>query len=580
MEFSSQTPLRRIETCIFRQPLARFGAIYARPGIFCAVWELIALLRSRGRRRRDGAPLWALVAVIVLLACTTPVAGLTLVAPGLNANLLRVTTFAEGLNYPVGMAPLDDGSLLVAVTNGASYFGSSTGSLVRLADSDGDGVADLRQTLVANVPGGKLSALRRAGSLIAVTGQGAGSPISFYRLAASPGDAPTFLGRIDLSYPAGGWLHPHSALELRQVRDASHRYELYFQLGSDTNFAATTRTVALGGTLGLTATLAGDALHRVELEDKPTGLTASAHTHIATGLRNATGIAFHPATGDLYLGDNGIDGLVNVNEPTSADEINVVPRAALGAAVIDFGFPGAYVEYRTGVAVGDGGQPPLVAIQPFPSPNGSEAEGVNEIAFAPPRFPAPLAGGLFAGFHGRFNLAGLANEENPLALINVDDGDYFHFVPNDDPTVGHLDGLATTSDTLFVADVSTQGGFSGAAQNSGKIYAVKSLLPPGDYDRDGDADGADLLIWQREFGTAPPALSGADGDGNGRVDGADLSIWLEQFGGSAFRTLHTVPEPPGTDLAVMSLLIALLTARSGADPLMDRCGPYADTPPS
>ena len=60
----------------------------------------------------------------------------------------RITVFAKGLNYPLGMVLLDDGSVLVAVTNGSSFFGSTSGSIVRLEDSDGDGVAD-SQTILA-----------------------------------------------------------------------------------------------------------------------------------------------------------------------------------------------------------------------------------------------------------------------------------------------------------------------------------------------------------------------------------------------------------------------------------------------
>jgi len=499
------------------------------------------------------------MALAVLLGLgVAPAAGLTLEGPNLDASLLRATVFAEELNYPVGMAELDDGSILAAVTNGANYFGSSTGSLVRLADTDGDGVADQRQTLVTNVPGGKLSALRRAGPLVAVTGQGAGSPISFYRLGASPSDPLAYLGQIDLNYPAGGWLHPHSALALRQDPADADRYELYFQLGSAVNFAETTRTVSLGGSLGATGSLAGDAVHRIELVDGPAGLSVTGRTQIATGLRNATGMAFHPATGDLYLGDNGIDGLINVNEPHSADEIHVVPAADLGRAILDFGFPNTYEAYRTGVTVGGMGELPLVTFQPLPPPDGSEAEGVNEIAFAPPLFPEPLVNGLFAGFHGRFNLAGAANEENPLVFVDLDDLSYFHFVPNTDPSVGHLDGVLATTDTLFLADISSHGSFSASAENSGKIYAITSLIPSGDYDRDGDADGHDLLEWQRELGFTPPAFVGADGDGSSLVDAADLAVWRTAFGsGGAAASQHTVAEPHAAAMAAVGMMIAI-----------------------
>ena len=60
-----------------------------------------------------------------------------------------------------------------------------------------------------------------------------------------------------------------------------------------------------------------------------------------------------------------------------------------------------------------------------------------------------------------------------------------------------------------------------------------SLTPAlaGDYDVDGDVDGADFLLWQRRLGTATnPAGSGADGDASGSVDGGDLGVWGSHFG--------------------------------------------------
>ena len=61
--------------------------------------------------------------------------------PGVRSNDFRITTFATNLSYPLGMARLTDGSLLVGVSEGAS-FDSSVGKIVRLVDADRDGVAD------------------------------------------------------------------------------------------------------------------------------------------------------------------------------------------------------------------------------------------------------------------------------------------------------------------------------------------------------------------------------------------------------------------------------------------------------
>src|SRR5262245_32321373 len=65
----------------------------------------------------------------------------TVQGPGVNPNDFRITTFASGLDFPLGMARLADGSLLVGVSQGTSFF-NSTGRLVRFTDTNQDGIAD------------------------------------------------------------------------------------------------------------------------------------------------------------------------------------------------------------------------------------------------------------------------------------------------------------------------------------------------------------------------------------------------------------------------------------------------------
>jgi hypothetical protein len=157
----------------------------------------------------------------------------------------------------------------------------------------------------------------------------------------------------------------------------------------------------------------------------------------------------------------------------------MIPAPDIGGSTVDFfGFPDNYTAYRTGTVVGGQGVQPLVAFQPQPDPfAGEESEGANDIAFAPPAFPEGLNNGIFIGFHGKFNRGGTNNEENPLVFVDLTRTNYFHFTAAAQPGVGHLDGLLSTGDSLYVADISTTGSMDNGS-GLGAIYQIKSLVLP------------------------------------------------------------------------------------------------------
>jgi hypothetical protein len=78
--------------------------------------------------------------------------------------------------------------------------------------------------------------------------------------------------------------------------------------------------------------------------------------------------------------------------------------------------------------------------------------------------------------------------------------------------------------------------------------------PTGDFDADGDKDGADFLAWQRGFGATGAAATRANGnaDGDADVDGADLAVWRSSFG-AAVAAGERVPEPTGCIMLAVGL---------------------------
>jgi glucose/arabinose dehydrogenase len=388
----------------------------------------------------------------------------------------RITTFATGLNYPHSMAQLPDGSILVSTSDpvpGGNYY-ASTGTLLRSVDPRGDGVAGgPGQVLYSGLPG-TLTALQTAGDLVFVTSsQTSSESIWVLRMGAAPSDPYSLVGSINFAFPTPSWEHTTFALVVRPTPGVSSgEYDLFFNVGSEYNDAPNTDTVGLSGLIS--GTLQGSSIYKVTVHDTGTSVSVTGLTQVAKGLRNAAGMAFDPTTGDLYFEDNGIDLPIYQDEPLSVDTLHVIRASQIGQSVPDFGFPHAYIAYRTGKHVGTGAVPPLVTFQPWPDPiTGSESEGPSEIAFAPASFPMGLNNGIFVGFHGRFDLAGLANEENPLVFWNRATGDYFDFIGNNEPNIGHLDGLLSTSNAIFIADLSSNGDlFTSAGTGAGVIYEI------------------------------------------------------------------------------------------------------------
>jgi autotransporter-associated beta strand protein len=85
--------------------------------------------------------------------------------------------------------------------------------------------------------------------------------------------------------------------------------------------------------------------------------------------------------------------------------------------------------------------------------------------------------------------------------------------------------------------------------------ALVAALHAGDFDGDGDVDGADFVAWQTNFPTPSGAtLAQGDADGDGDVDGADFVVWQTNFPFTPGPGAAPVPEPSAIILAAIAPL--------------------------
>lgn len=102
-----------------------------------------------------------------------------------------------------------------------------------------------------------------------------------------------------------------------------------------------------------------------------------------------------------------------------------------------------------------------------------------------------------------------------------------------------------------------------------KLNSAFQTPTPGDFDGDGDVDGADFVAWQTNYPTTSGATAGqGDADGDGDVDGADFAAWQEHFSSPPGGGSSPVPEPQAWILA--SLAVAGLIAASKRKALVSK----------
>ena len=372
------------------------------------------------------------------------------------------------------MQVLSDGSLLVATSrpnDSQNGFWRSTGELIRLVDSDGDGVADSSSVLYSGLPG-ILTGLSVAGNLVFVTSSAFGQErITILRMGATLVDPFTVVGALTFAFPSG-WEHTTYGLAVRAAPGRGKGWELFFNVGSDANDSQGTSMVTLSGLLS--GILQGASIYKLTVTDTGSGVSVSASRQIASGLRNATGMAFHPVSGDFYFSDNGIDGPSNPDEPLSADELNVIAGRSRRRRR-RLRIPATTSNIARATSSGGRECSRSSHSSPCRRRTAMKARGRHRLRFGALRyFPAAVNNGIFVGFHGKFDEDQATNEENALVYVDLGTGPYFHFISSFEPGIGHLDGLVTTADSLFVADLSSTGFLSGTGVGAGVIYQIKA----------------------------------------------------------------------------------------------------------
>jgi glucose/arabinose dehydrogenase len=179
------------------------------------------------------------------------------VPPGFQVNV-----FAVGLRHPRMMEVAPDGTVFVTRRD--------EGDVLALRDADGDGRADMRRTVVANLSGVHGIALHEGRLYLA-------SQTTIWRTTPAGGSLETIVSGL----PDGGQ-HPN-----RMVRFGPDGM-MYVSVGSSCNNCAEDNQLERATLMRYTP----DGRER---------------TIIANGLRNTIGYDWHPATGQLWGADHGSD---------------------------------------------------------------------------------------------------------------------------------------------------------------------------------------------------------------------------------------------------------------------------------
>jgi glucose/arabinose dehydrogenase len=304
------------------------------------------------------------------------------------ASGTTVTAFARGLDHPRWLHVLPNGDVLVAETNAPPRPKDNTGikgwffkryqkqaggavpsanRITLLRDADGDGAAEVRSVLLANLNSPFGMAL--VGDVLYIANADA-----LVRVPYEEGQRTIAAAPVKVADLPGGERNHHWTKNVIASPDGS---KLYVAVGSNSNVAEH----------GMAEEEGRAAIWEI---DAATGQ----HRIFASGLRNPVGLAWEPGTGALWTTVNERDELGN----------DLVPDYM--TSVRDGGFYGWPYSYY-GQHLDDRVEPPrpdLVARAIVPDyALGPHTASLGLAHSGVAAWPAPFGEGMFVGQHGSWN---------------------------------------------------------------------------------------------------------------------------------------------------------------------------------
>ncbi len=307
---------------------------------------------------------------------------------------------------------------------------------------------------------------------------------------------------------------------------------------------------ALAGSVG-TVTIRGDGSLWTTTGDLDVGVQSSGTLNLADGGRIDVG-------GTLHVEPSGTIDVGPGSARLSASVVNNGTINVRRGSVLTFAGPAS----GGGLFTGPGTFVFEDALAPGTSPAAITFEG-NVVLEATATLAVELMGTVPGDDYDTITVVGDVTLGGVLdvtvwPVFPLQDGLTFQMIEALGEVTGAFDNVPNTGDPIGTfGGVDLMIRYDGGDGNDVLLYTPSPVVIPGDLDRDGEVDPADLARLLRGFGaTAGATLYSGDADGDGDVDDGDLNLLLSNMGATAGGLsaghVQTVPEPSALLLAAFA----------------------------